>query len=197
MHAIADTRFRGFFTSMVDRKYKNVFLRAYTRGEVIKDDIQFNGIEPVIGEKFRLPEFLESFETKLSRKRTLLDDKVGSSSYPIISSISDRSGQMRSAVEMLIGATTSKSYFELEQSMTDSSESIPVVGHLEFNHIAYTASVDGIKSIKLWANSHEGTTTIFKESDANWLFFYSFAHHLESHPLNIKKDWKPKITIRQ
>lgn len=103
--------------------------------------------------------------------------------------ISDRSGQMRGSVETVVGATTSKSYFQLEQSMADSPESIPVVSQSEFNHIAHISSVDGVK---LWATMNEGNRRIFKEADALWLFFYFIGHHLESHPSREKAN----ITVR-
>jgi hypothetical protein len=89
------------------------------------------------------------------------------------------------------------SYFELKQSISASSESISVVGHLEFNHIAYISSVDEVKSVKLWAKSHEGNTKLFKEADSNWFYFRLIAYHLQSHPSNLTGDGKPKIIVKQ
>ena len=85
----------------------------------------------------------------------LLDDKA-CSLYLIIFLISDRSGQICGVVETLISAPASQSYFELEQLMVDSSESISIVSHLEFNHIAYISSVDGVRSVNLWEMLEEG-----------------------------------------
>ena len=186
----------GNRVAMVDRKYEPIFLRTASRGIVVKEDIDSNQIEDATEDHLRVPEFLESFEAKLGRKRMLLDDKVRSFiSHHFL--ISDRLGQMRGVVETLVGAQTSQSYFEPKESMSDSSELISVVDYLEFNHIAYISSVDGVKSVKLWAKNHEGATKLFKEADANWLYFYLIAYHLQSHPSNLTIDGKPKIIVKQ
>ena len=79
MHAVAMGAPIGgpvTLTAAVDRKYRPIFLQATNKGEIVEADISLNDIEDIRANTF--PEFLESFETRLGRKRMLSDDKVDS-----------------------------------------------------------------------------------------------------------------------
>lgn len=68
-------------------------------------------------------------------------------------------------------------YFDY--STTPSSGSTPVADQLEVAHVAHISSVDGMMS---WEMLRRGHRRPFKEAQANWLFFFTIAHHIELLP---------------
>jgi hypothetical protein len=111
-------------------------------------------------------------------------------------SVSDRSGQMRGVVETLFGAT-SNTYFELDRSQADSSESIPVFNRIEFIHIAHISSIQEVRLVKRLAKQEEGDRRLFKEADAKWLYFQLITSYLESHLSDLTSDGKAKFAVKE
>ena len=94
---------------------------------------------------------------------------------------------MRDTAETLVGC---EEYFDY--SMANVSESFPTVDRLEILHLGYISS---LYRAKIW-DQEKGNSRLFKEHDANWLFFYPIADHFESLPSNISSDGTSKITVK-
>lgn len=94
------------------------------------------------------------------------------------------------ASETNMGQASFQEYFDC--SMDDSSRSFPIADRLEVNHAITLSSV----GTKLWNTSNDGNRRLFKDCDANWLFFYSIACHFETLPSNIASDGTTKITVK-
>jgi hypothetical protein len=80
---------------------------------------------------------------------------------------------------------------EISSETEDSSGSF--VGQLEVKHAIALTSFEGTM---LWDIPENAKRRPLKESDANWLFFFIFAHHCGSLSSNIASDATPKITVK-
>ena len=78
---------------------------------------------------------------------------------------------MRAAAKIFVRERTFKEYFDC--STADTSESGP--DQSELGHLSYISLVPA----GLW-DTTKSVSKLFKESDANWLFFFFIARHFES-----------------
>ncbi|KAI9459836.1 hypothetical protein BJY52DRAFT_1264037 [Lactarius psammicola] len=152
--------------SKVDQEYQVLFLHAHTKGRFTEDDFFRNQVADV--NEGKVPEFVEKYEKMLGQKRRVTSD-------------------MRDTAETLVGC---EEYFDY--SMANVSESFPTVDRLEILHLGYISS---LYRAKIW-DQEKGNSRLFKEHDANWLFFYPIADHFESLPSNISSDGTSKITVK-
>ena len=105
--------------------------------------------------------------------------------------------------ETLMGPALFREYFdcsakepsgETEEPSSETEESSgSFVGRLEVKHAIALTSFEGTI---LWAIPANAKRRLFKELDANWLFFFIFAHHCGSLSSNIASDATPKITVK-
>lgn len=96
-----------------------------------------------------------------------------------------------------MGATASNKYFQHGQSDAPASGPIPTVEKGEFSHIIFiSAPLDQVKLIKTMVRPDEGARMLFKELDANWLYFNSLAAYIENHPSN-PRDRKWKVVVKR
>ena len=100
-------------------------------------------------------------------------------------STSDRRDQVRAAAKIFVHERTFLEYFD--SSTPDTSESGP--NQFELGHISHISLVPAA----LW-NPKEPGYKLFKEIDANWLFFFFIARHFESLNMNAKK---PKFVVKR
>jgi hypothetical protein len=100
---------------------------------------------------------------------------------------SGKTQELSGATQGPSGATQGPSS-ETQEPSSESSGSF--VGRLEVQHAIALTSFEGPM---LWALPDNGQRRLFKELDANWLFFFTFAHHCGSLSLN---DATPKITVK-
>ncbi|KAH9041653.1 hypothetical protein EDB85DRAFT_1371798 [Lactarius pseudohatsudake] len=70
--AITSNEVRGPLTSQVVREYEHCFLRAHTKGDFTKKDIEFNKI--VDPDDRDAPEFVKKYKQTLDRKRKVADN---------------------------------------------------------------------------------------------------------------------------
>lgn len=179
---------RNVIKPKVDRnhKYKDLFLRASTTGKFTSDDIDLNRIMYVCEDDSKEPQFVKELETILRRKRKLpAGHNVGCFSIFMMFSTSDRQGQ-RAAAKILVRKRTLKEYFDC--STVDTSESGP--DQSELCHISHVSHIPE----ELWGFKITAEFKPFKESDANWLFFFFIARHFKS--LNAKRK-EAKFSVKQ
>ncbi|KAH9064015.1 hypothetical protein EDB87DRAFT_91654 [Lactarius vividus] len=110
------------------------------------------------------PEFVEKYKQMLGRRRKVADN-------------------MRGAAEMVVSG---EKYFDY--STADVSA---VVFKEEVFHLGQISS---LYRAKHWDTRKNRNTRPFNEDDANWLFFYTIANHLDSHPSSIATDGTIKLS---
>ena len=79
---------------------------------------------------------------------------------------------MSAAAKKLVREKTFKAYFAA--TVADTSQSGP--GQFEIGHLVQLSVVPA----KLWDTRDSGALKLFKQDDANWLFFFLFADHFKS-----------------
>jgi hypothetical protein len=91
---------------------------------------------------------------------------------------------MRVTAEYLVGKETSKQYFCYPESTEHPQlypQSISTIDRFEYTHFI---SVSNVYEAELW-RLRDGKRRPFKETDANWLFFFALKHHIVSTSSNI------------
>lgn len=96
---------------------------------------------------------------------------------------------MRLAAEYLVDVMLSNEYCHdprstdlMENPVEDpQAPSISTADRIEFTHLA---SVSHFYEAGWW-DQNDRSRRLFKEVDANWLFFYPLAHHIASVPLSV------------
>ncbi|KAH9168836.1 hypothetical protein EDB89DRAFT_1559152 [Lactarius sanguifluus] len=146
---------RDPLTSQVVREYEHCFLRAHTKGDFTEEDIEFNEI--VDPDDRDAPEFVKKYKQTLDRKRKVADNIRGA------------------AAEMVVGGDD---YFDY--STANVSESVVVE-----EEVVHLGQISSLYSAKYWETGKNKKTRLFNEDDANWLFFYTIAHYIDSHPSSI------------
>ena len=172
--------------SNVDKnyKYKNVFLRAKTKGKFTSGDLDLNEIIYVDENDPDDPQFVKDLEIILNQKRKL-NHKVRFFLNLISFTTSDRQRQVRAAAKIFVRERTFLEYFDC--STPNTSESGP--DQFELGHLSHISLVPA----GLWDPRKPGYKP-FKEIDANWLFFFFIARHFES--LNVNGE-KPKLVVKR
>ncbi|KAH8976881.1 hypothetical protein EDB86DRAFT_2864191, partial [Lactarius hatsudake] len=150
-------------TSQVDQEYEYCFLQAHTKGKFTKADIELNDI--VDANVGEVPEFVEKYKRTLGRRRKVANN-------------------MRGAVETLVGC---RDYFDRPTANVSQSE---FVGKDEVLHLGQISS---LYNARHWSTLTDGQNRLFKEHDANWLFFYTIANHILSLSAG---DETPKVTAK-
>lgn len=80
---------------------------------------------------------------------------------------------MRAATKYWVGEVASMEYFDYSTGSTENPQSISAISQIERNHLGLVSNVN---EAELWDKNRR----LFNIDDANWLFLYPFAHHLES-----------------
>ncbi|KAH9047384.1 hypothetical protein EDB84DRAFT_483455 [Lactarius hengduanensis] len=155
--AVTSDEVQDSLTSQVVREYEHCFLRAHTKGEFTKEDIEFNKI--VDPDDRDAPEFVKKYKQTLDRKRKVADN-------------------IRGAAEMAVGG---KDYFDY--STANVSEFVVVK-----EEVIHLGQISSLYWAEYWETQENGQTRLFNEDDANWLFFYTIANHIDSHPSSIATD---------
>jgi hypothetical protein len=166
-------------------EYKDMFLHAHVKGDFIDDDFDSNDVATDDGE---VPEFVQKYQEMLGRKRKV-PDNVSCFQYLIVLSTSDRC-QMRSA-ETFMGQAIFKEYFDCLTEVPSGSSLIANLS--EVKHAVNLTSFEGSMLSEI---PDGGKRMLFKELDANWLFFFTFARHCRSLPSNIASHRNPEITVK-
>lgn len=104
-------------------------------------------------------------------------------SYDIFDS--ERRGQVRAAAKIFVREQTFKEYFDC--STADTSE--PGPDQFELGHLSYISHIPA----GLW-DMRRSVSKLFKENDANWLFFFFVARHFESLNAN---DEEPTFVVKR
>lgn len=89
---------------------------------------------------------------------------------------------MRAAAKYWVGEVASMEYFDYSMESTENPQSISAINQIERNHLGLVSNVN---EAELWNKEKIGNGRLFNIDDANWLFFYPFAHHLESASSNV------------
>ncbi|KAH8979252.1 hypothetical protein EDB92DRAFT_2118863 [Lactarius akahatsu] len=115
-----------------------------------------------------VPEFVEKYKRTLGRRRKVANN-------------------MREAVAMLVGC---RDYFDYPTANVSQSE---FVGTDEVLHLGQISS---LYKARHWSTLTDGQNRLFKEHDANWLFFYTIANHIHSLSSDSAGDETPKVTAK-
>ncbi|KAH9007816.1 hypothetical protein EDB84DRAFT_1447307 [Lactarius hengduanensis] len=154
-------------TLQVVREYEHCFPYANSKGGFTEEDIGFNGImDPDVNDR-DAPEFVRKYKQMLGRKRKVADNIRGA------------------AAEMVDGGDD---YFDYSTASVS-----PVVVKQEVIHLIQISS---LYSAEYWETGENGKTRLFNEDDANWLFFYTIADHIDSHPSRVATDGTPRLSAK-
>ncbi|KAH9003162.1 hypothetical protein EDB86DRAFT_3100341 [Lactarius hatsudake] len=153
-------------TSQAVREYEHCFLRAHTKGDFTEEDIEFNKI--VDANDRDTPEFVKKYKQTLDRKRKVADNICGA------------------AAEMVVGG---EDYFDY--STANVSESVVVE-----EEVFHLIQISSLYWAKYWETEKIRKTRLFNEDDANWLFFYTIANHIDSHPSSIATDGTLELSAK-
>ncbi|KAH9064008.1 hypothetical protein EDB87DRAFT_1575297 [Lactarius vividus] len=113
-----------------------------------------------------VPEFVEKYKQILGRKRKVANN-------------------IRGAAEVVVGG---EKYFDY--STADVSA---VVVKEEVFHLGQISS---LYRAKHWETRKNRNTRPFKECDANWLFFYTIANYIDSHPSRLATDGTLRLSAK-
>ncbi|KAH8998393.1 hypothetical protein EDB92DRAFT_1941237 [Lactarius akahatsu] len=150
-------------TLQVDPEYKHCFLKAHSKGGLTEEDIQFNGIMDRDNDDRDAPEFVKKYKQMLARKRKVADNMRGT------------------AADIVDGGDD---YFDYSTANVSA-----VVVKQEVIHVGQISS---LYFGEHWELRNDGNTRLFKECDANWLFFYTIALQIKSRPSSIT----PRLSVK-
>ncbi|KAH8990349.1 hypothetical protein EDB92DRAFT_2115093 [Lactarius akahatsu] len=91
---------------------------------------------------------------------------------------------MYGAADLLVGG---EDYFDY--STPNVSESVDV-------EVFHLIQISSLYRPKRWDTLKNGNPRPFKECDANWLFFYTIANHIDSHLSNIELTESPRLSVK-
>ncbi|KAH9003085.1 hypothetical protein EDB86DRAFT_122144 [Lactarius hatsudake] len=152
-------------TSQVDREYEHCFLKAHSKGGFTEADIQFNGImdRDNDNDDRDAPEFVKKYKQMLARKRKVADNMRGT------------------AADIVDGGDD---YFDY------STANVPAV--VAKQEVIHVGQISSLYFGEHWELRNNGNTTLFKECDANWLFFYAITLQIKSRPSSIT----PRLSVK-
>jgi hypothetical protein len=77
----------------------------------------------------------------------------------------------------MVGEATSKEYFDYLTDSTENPQSVSTIDQIERCHLGWVSTV---YQPEIWHNIREFERNMFTIDDANRLFFYPYARHLQS-----------------